>query len=76
MSHRIAHRNLALLVLQDIDTVRELEVLMPFDEFVLAKLSPVEFVIDPNRITELSQKFESKGLSALVTKQKATGRSA
>ena len=75
MSAPIAHRHIALLVLQDLDTVRELELLMPFSEFVLAQVSPTQFVIDPARINELAEKLEARGFGALLTKQRSMSSS-
>ena len=74
MSAAIAHRHIALLVLQDLDTVRELELLIPFKDFILAQVSPTEFVIDPARLNELAQKLEAHGFGALLAKQRAPSR--
>ena len=68
MSERILHKNLAMLKVSDPHIIEEGRAVLPLDDFVLGQLSPTELLIDPQRLRELLQRLDARGLSALVRK--------
>ncbi|MSP55849.1 MAG: hypothetical protein EXR69_09645 [Myxococcales bacterium] len=62
----ILHKNVALLRVSDAEALREMELLVSIDEFVIGRVSPTELVVDPTRIKGLLELLESRGLSPLV----------
>ena len=48
--------------------LEEVRAVLPLDDFVLGQLSPTELLIDPQRLRELLQRLDARGLSALVRK--------
>lgn len=62
----ILHKNVALLRVSDPEALREMELLVSIDDFVIGRISPTELVIDPSRVKGLVQLLESRGLAPLV----------
>lgn len=63
---RVLHKNLPLLRVADEATLAELKLLVPLDRYVVAEVSPLELVLDPGKVRELTELLESRGMSALV----------
>lgn len=70
MSGNILHRNLTVLVVSDPKTIEEIEAVVLLDEFIIARISETELVIDPARVGELSEKLTARGLSPLMKKSR------
>lgn len=62
------HRNVAVLRVADAQALAELRALVPLDNFVIGEISPTELVLDPNRVRELQEALEARGLSPLLRK--------
>lgn len=60
------HRNVAVLRVADAQALAELRALVPLENFVLGEIAPNELVLDPNRVRELQDALEARGLSPLV----------
>jgi hypothetical protein len=60
------HRNVAVLRVADAQALAELRALVPLENFVLGEIAPNELVLDPNRVRELQEALEARGLSPLV----------
>lgn len=66
----IAHTNVAVLRVADAHVIEEIRAVLPLDDYVLGQLSDTELVVDPRRLKELSELLESKGLAALVKRER------
>jgi hypothetical protein len=66
----IAHTNVAVLRVADAHVIEEIRAVLPLDDYVLGQLSETELVVDPRRLKELSELLESKGLAALVKRER------
>lgn len=64
----IAHRNVALLVVRDRRAIDELAAAISLEDFVLARVSETELVIDPARMGELAARLSDRGLAPLMKK--------
>lgn len=70
----IAHTNVAVLRVADAHVIEEIRAVLPLDDYVLGQLSDTELVVDPRRLKELSELLESKGLAALVKRERPGSR--
>ena len=62
----ILHKNVALLRVSDAEALREMELLVSIEEFVIGRVSPTELVVDPSRVKALVELLESRGLVPMV----------
>lgn len=62
----IVHRNVAVLRVSDAEALREMELLVNIDDFIIGRISPTELVVDPARVKALVDLLESRGLAPLV----------
>lgn len=66
MSDTVVHKNVALLRVSDASALRELELLVSLDEYVIGRVSDTELVVDPARVKALVTLLESRGLAPMV----------
>jgi hypothetical protein len=69
----IAHRNLTILTVPEPRVLDELDALVGLQDYVLARLSPTELIIDPARTGELATRLTERGLHAMVQRARAAG---
>lgn len=66
MSRPIAHRNLAVLRVEDSHVFEEIRALMDLDAYIIGQLSPTEVAIDPKRVKELDEALNRVGMAPLL----------
>jgi len=70
MSGTVLHRNLTVLVVSDARTIEEIEAVVALDEYIIARISETELVVDPARVGELSERLSARGLAPLMKKSR------
>ena len=66
MSEPIVHRNVALLRVEDAKVLDEIRAVLPLDDYVLARVSETELVLDPRRVKELNDILTARGMAPLL----------
>lgn len=62
----VVHKNVAVLRVSDADALREMELVVSIDDFVIGRISETEIVVDPARVKALVELLESRGIAPLV----------
>lgn len=62
----VVHKNVAVLRVSDADALREMELVVSIDDFVIGRISETEIVVDPTRVKALVELLESRGIAPLV----------
>ncbi len=62
----VLHKNVAVLRVSDADALREMELVVSIEPFVLGRISPTEIIVDPSRVKALVELLESRGIAPLV----------
>ena len=65
---RIAHENVALLVVSETQALDEIRAIVNLDDYIIGKLSESEWVIDPARAIELQERLGERGIKLLRRK--------
>lgn len=68
MKERVLHKSVAVLQVEDPHVIEEIRAVLDLDDYVMARMSETQLVIDPKRVKELSKLLKSKGLQPLVRK--------
>ena len=62
------HRNVILLQLASAAERSELQALIGLDEFIVAELSSLELLIEPQRLKELVSRMEERNIRPLMSR--------
>ena len=62
----VLHKNVAVLRVRVADALREMELVVSIEPFVLGRISPTEIIVDPSRVKALVELLESRGIAPLV----------
>ncbi len=62
----LVHKNVAVLRVSDAEALREMELVVSIDDFVIGRISETEIVVDPSRVKALVELLESRGIAPLV----------
>ena len=65
------HRGALLLQLASAAERAELQALVGLEPFVVGELSPLELLIDPQRLRELLDRMEERGIRPLMSREGA-----
>lgn len=68
MEERVLHKSVAVLQVEDPHVIEEIRAVLNLDDYVMARMSDTQLVIDPKRVGELSKLLKAKGLQPLVRK--------
>lgn len=64
----VAHRGVAVLEVASGDLLEHVAQLVPLEDFILARISEREIVVDPARVGELAALLSERGLTPLMRK--------
>lgn len=74
MSETIAHRHVAILRVSEPKVLDELAAVVALEEYVLARVSETEIVVDPSRVGQLASALAERGMAPLMKRGKNAGR--